>query len=193
MIHDAELAARDAGQAGAGAPALLIGGLVLACAAGDREAFRRLYALTAPAVFGVLVAMLRDREAAADLAQEVYVAVWRSAESFRPERSDALAWLMTIARNRALDRLRAGRISGVQAPVEDVPDLAADLPPGGAVDAVVLRRALAALRPELRRALALVVLRGYTLDELAHTLNVPASTSRSWVRHGLMALREALP
>ena len=79
----------------------LIGELIVACAAGDRAAFRRLYELSSSQVFGVLVAMLRDRQSAADVAQEVYVAVWRNAASFRPERGSALAWLMTIARNRA--------------------------------------------------------------------------------------------
>ena len=103
----------------------LIGELIVACAAGDRAAFRRLYELSSSQVFGVLVAMLRDRQSAADVAQEVYVAVWRNAASFRPERGSALAWLMTIARNRAIDRLRADRARGLSAPIDDFPHLVA--------------------------------------------------------------------
>ena len=68
----------------------LIGELVVACAAGDRAAFRRLYELSSSQVFGVLVAMLRDRQLAADVAQEVYVSVWRNAASFSAERGLSL-------------------------------------------------------------------------------------------------------
>jgi RNA polymerase sigma-70 factor (ECF subfamily) len=186
-------AARSADQDGEAARRRLIGELVVACAAGDRPAFRRLYELSAPKVFGVLVAMLRDREAAADVAQEVYVSVWRNAATFRPERGSALAWLVTIARNRAIDRLRAARAGGLSAPIDDFPGLAADTPPAeNAVEALALRRALDALRPETRSALLLVFFRGYTHEEVARALNVPVGTSKTWVRRGLMALREAL-
>jgi RNA polymerase sigma-70 factor (ECF subfamily) len=185
-------AARETGR-GDGDAGRLIGELIRACAAGDRSAFRQLYELSSPKIFGVLVAMLRDREAAADVAQEVYVAVWRNAASFRPESGSALAWLATIARNRAIDRLRAARARGVAAPLEDFPGLAADLPAAeSAVDALALRRALDALRPEVRRALLLVYFRGYTYEEVALALEVPVGTSKTWVRRGLMALREAL-
>jgi RNA polymerase sigma-70 factor (ECF subfamily) len=171
----------------------LIGDLILASAAGDRLAFRRLYEASSSKVFGVLVAMLRDREAAADVAQEVYVSVWRNAASFRPEAGSALAWLMTITRNRAVDRLRAGRARGASVPIDDFPGLAADLPPAeGAVDALALRRALDTLRPEVRHTILLVFFRGYTHEEVARALNVPLGTSKTWVRRGLVALRKAL-
>jgi RNA polymerase sigma-70 factor (ECF subfamily) len=185
--------AQGAGLGDEDAQRRLVGELILACAAGDRAAFRRLYELSAPKVLGVLVAMLRDRDAAADLAQEVYVSVWRNAASFRPERGSGLAWLVTIARNRAIDRLRAARARGISAPIEDFPALAADLPPAeGAVDALALRRALEGLRPDVRRALLLVFFSGYTHEEVARALDVPVGTSKTWVRRGLMALREAL-
>lgn len=169
-----------------------IGELVVACAAGDRTAFHRLYELSAPRVFGMLVGMLRDREAAADIAQEVYVAVWRNAASFRPEAGSAIGWLMTIARNRAIDRLRAARARAAS-PIDDFPHLAADLPPAdGAVGTLVLRRALDRLRPEIRRSLLLVFFGGYTYEEVARALDVPVGTSKTWVRRGLMALRKEL-
>ena len=171
----------------------LIGELIVACAAGDRAAFHRLYELSSSQVFGVLVAMLRDRQSAADVAQEVYVSVWRNAASFRAERGSALAWLMTITRNRAIDRLRADRARGLSAPIDDFPHLVARAPPAeSAVDAHALRRALDALRPEIRRALLLVFFNGYTHEEVARALSVPVGTSKTWVRRGLMALRKEL-
>jgi RNA polymerase sigma-70 factor (ECF subfamily) len=187
-------AARGAGQVGDDdARRRLIGELILACATGDRLAFRRLYELSSSKVFGVLVAMLRDRETAADVAQEVYVSVWRNAGSFRPEAGSGLAWLMAITRNRAVDRLRAGRARGLSAPIDDFPGLAADLPPAeGAVDVLALRRALDTLRPEVRRTILLVFFRGYTHEEVARAMDVPLGTSKTWVRRGLIALRKAL-
>jgi RNA polymerase sigma-70 factor (ECF subfamily) len=193
LLIQATYSAAPGADQGDDARGRLIGELVLACAGGDRPAFRRLYELSSPKVFGVLVGMLRDRDAAAEVAQEVYVSVWRNAASFRPERGSALGWLVTIARNRAIDRLRAARARGVSARIDDFPDLAADTAPAeSAVDALALRRALLALRPEPRRALLLVFFRGYTHEEVARALNVPVGTSKTWVRRGLMALREAL-
>ena len=81
--------------------------LIGACAAGDRPAFRRLYDLSSRFVCGIIRAILRDKEMVAEVAQEVYVSIWQRADSFDDERRNPLAWIAAIARNRALDRLRA--------------------------------------------------------------------------------------
>ena len=110
-----------------------------------------------------------------------------------PSAAAPSAWLMTIARNRAIDRLRAARMRGLYLPIDEFPALAADVSPAdGAVDALALRRALDALRPDIRRALLLVFYRGYTHEEVARALNVPVGTAKTWVRRGLMTLRKAL-
>lgn len=185
--------AQDARRGDEEARRRLLGELIVACAAGDRTAFRRLYDLSASQVLGVLVAMLRDRQAAADVAQEVYVSVWRNAASFRAERGSALAWLMTITRNRAIDRLRADRARGLAMPIDDFEHLAARTPPAdSALDARALNRAMDTLRPDVRRALLLVFFAGYTHEEVARALSIPVSTSKTWVRRGLMALRKEL-
>ncbi len=167
--------------------------LLEACAAGDRAAFRRLYDLSSRFVFGVVLAILRDSQMAEDVAQEVYISVWKRARTFDTGKGNPLAWMAAIARNRAIDRLRAERARGFISYTDDVPDIAGDAPPADlTVDAITVRRALADLRPEFRNALLLTYFQGYTHSELAGVLNVPAGTARSWVRRGLAALKEAL-
>lgn len=167
--------------------------LLEACAAGDRAAFRRLYDLSSRFVFGVILAILRDAQMAEDVAQEVYISVWKRAGSFDAGKGNPLAWMAAIARNRAIDRLRAERARGFISYTDQVPDIAGDAPPADlTVDAITVRRALADLRPEFRNALLLTYFKGYTHSELAGVMNVPVGTAKSWVRRGLAALKEAL-
>src|SRR4029453_15611787 len=86
--------------------------LIGACAAGDRLAFRRLYDLSSRFVCGIILAILRDNEMAAEVAQEAYISIWQRAGSLHDERRNPLAWIAAIARNRAIDRLRAERARG---------------------------------------------------------------------------------
>ena len=167
--------------------------LIEACGKGDRVAFRRLYDLSARFTFGVIQAVLRDAEMAEEVAQEVYVSVWKRASSFDTEKGNPLAWMAAIARNRAIDRLRAERARGFVSYSDDVPDIVDDAAPADlTVDALAVRKVLADLRPEFRQALLLTYFQGYTHSELAGVLNVPVGTAKSWVRRGLSALQEAL-
>ncbi len=167
--------------------------LIDACAAGDRAAFRRLYDLSSRFVFGVVLAILRDSGMAEEVAQEVYISVWKRARSFDTDKGNPRAWIAAIARNRAIDRLRAERARGFISYTDEVPDIAGDAPPADlTVDAITVRRALADLRPEFRNALLLTYFKGYTHSELAGVMNVPVGTAKSWVRRGLAALKEAL-
>jgi RNA polymerase sigma-70 factor (ECF subfamily) len=167
--------------------------LIGACAAGDRPAFRRLYDLSSRFVCGIILAILRDKEMVAEVAQDVYVSIWQRAHSFNNEKRNPLAWIAAIARNRAVDRLRAERTRAFIVATDEVPDIAGDDPPAGLlVEGVAARRVLADLRPEFRRALLLSYFMGYTHTELARALDVPVGTAKSWVRRGLAALKEAL-
>jgi RNA polymerase sigma-70 factor (ECF subfamily) len=167
--------------------------LIGACATGDRPAFRQLYDLSARFVFGIVLAIVREREAAAEVAQDVYVSIWQRAESFDAKKGNPLAWMAAIARNRAIDRLRADRVRGFVTATDEVPDIAGNDPPAGLlVDAIALRRALDDLRPDFRKALLLSYFKGYSHVELAGALDIPVGTAKSWVRRGLAALKEAL-
>ncbi len=170
-----------------------LGWLLAACAKGDRAAFRRLYELTSRQVFGITSAVLRDRGLAEEVAQEVYLSIWRQASRFDGKRGSAFSWVASIARNRAIDRLRAERARGFVEYTDTLPELALHPENGlGSVEALALRTALDGLRAEYRRAVLLNYFQGYSHSELAKVLGVPVGTAKSWVSRGLTALREAL-
>jgi RNA polymerase sigma-70 factor (ECF subfamily) len=94
-------------------------------AAGDRAALRLVYDETAAKLFGVCLRILNDRSEAEDVLQEVYLTVWRKAGAFDETRASPITWLVAIARNRAIDRVRPGRVLRLSEPIEaarDVPD-----------------------------------------------------------------------
>lgn len=164
--------------------------MLVASGRGDRRAFRILYDETARFVFGAVVAILRDRHLAEDVAQEVYVMIWQRAARFEPERGHGLAWIAAIARNRAIDRLRMERARGFVTFEADVPDLIDETDASGqVVDRMTTKRLLANLKPEYRQALILAYYQGLSHSEIAEALNVPIGTAKSWVRRGLTVLR----
>jgi RNA polymerase sigma-70 factor (ECF subfamily) len=169
----------------------LIGRLVL----GDRAAFTSLYAATAPKLFGVTLRILGDRPDAEEALQECFVKVWRHAERFRPGDYPAMAWLVSIARNAAIDRLRARR-----APARDL-DSVTDLadssmtPEAAALNRDEGRRidhCLGKLGPDRAKAVRAAYVDGFTYEELAERFSVPINTMRTWLRRSLLSLRECL-
>ncbi|MGV6848191.1 MAG: RNA polymerase sigma factor [Marinibacterium sp.] len=167
--------------------------LLADCADGDRAAFRRLYDLSSRYVFGVVMAILKDRDMAADVAQEAFVRMWNRAGQFKTGCGNPLSWIGSIARNAAIDRLRAERARGFVEYSDDVPDVVTNADPSAhTLDSMVVRRLLQDLRPEYRKALLLCYFHGYTYIELASVLDVPVGTAKSWVRRGLAAMKEAL-
>ncbi|WP_299783228.1 RNA polymerase sigma factor [uncultured Roseobacter sp.] len=167
--------------------------LLAACAEGDRAAFRRFYDLSARYVFGVVLSIMRDHDLAKEVAQEAFVRMWKRAHQYHPESGNPLSWIGTIARNCAIDRLRSERTRGFVEFTDDVPELSDQTDPATqTLDSLVIRRLMADLRPEHRKALMLCYFQGYTYIELASVMNIPVGTAKSWVRRGLAALREAM-
>ena len=162
----------------------LLGRLV----SGDQAALGELYDLHAGLVNALALRILRDRAEAEEVVQEVFVQVWRQAARFDPERGSAQAWLCTIARTRALDRLRR-RTSRREDPVESAP-VPTGRPPHE--DALTVRRALAGLPDDQRRALELAYYEGLTQSEIAERLSQPLGTIKTRIRTALLRLREAL-
>src|SRR6266571_2739072 len=97
-------------------------------ATGDRAALRLVYQDTSAKLFGVCLRILNDRSEAEDVLQEVYVTVWRKAASYDPSRASPITWLVAIARNRAIDRLRASAISRRVDPIEAAPEIRDEAP-----------------------------------------------------------------
>jgi len=166
--------------------------LVLRIGQADRDAFRLFYERYAGRLLAYVRQISRDREVAEDVVQEVFLAVWRKAASYRPERGDVPGWLYTITRNRVVDRWR--RKGGM---VEDdgFDLLALEAPERGdeghAVDLSV-RQALAALTVEQRQAIELAYFGGLTYEETANRLQLPLGTLKSRIRAGLARMRGVL-
>lgn len=176
---------------------------------GNRLAFQELYRLTAPHLFAVVLRIQGNRSLAEDVLQDVYVNVWRAARTFDAQRSQPLTWLGSIARHRAIDSLRRQQTQPDTVPMEvfDLPpgederapaDELASAEPGPlellerAGRARALQDCMQALRPEQQQGLALAFYQGLSHSEVAQHLGQPLGTVKSWLRRGLLALRNCL-
>ncbi|WP_305595511.1 sigma-70 family RNA polymerase sigma factor [Phenylobacterium sp.] len=165
-------------------------------AAGDRAALRRLYEATSAKLFGVCLRILSDRSECEDVLQEVYLTIWRRADGFEPAKGGAVAWMSRIARNRAIDRLRArgplaGAIDVSEIEIEDTAPRAEALMEA-AQDRGRLGDCLEELDPRTRGVIRTAFFEGVTYEALAHSLEQPLGTVKSWIRRGLLKLRVCL-
>ena len=177
--------------------------------AGDEAAFMAVYDAHASLLFGIVTRLLSDREAAADVVQETYLTLWQRAAQFRPEAGSLRTWLMRIARNRALDRLRAearrprlvafaepAAADGGRTAHADQTAVAVDDAPESSnerrwVQAVV-RTALADMPADERLVLVLAYDEGLSQSQIATRLALPVGTVKSRTRRAMARLREAL-
>ena len=164
-------------------------------ALGDRQAFSDLFDRAGPKLFGLCLRVLKDRAEAQDALQDAFVKVWRNAGRFEVTDHHPMSWLITIARNTAIDRLRARKRH------EDIDDHAHYLPGSGASpetaaiaasEAARIRACLAELPEDRRDAVRRAYLEGDSYADLAQHFGIPLNTVRSWLRRGLMALRECM-
>nr|WP_315597239.1 sigma-70 family RNA polymerase sigma factor [uncultured Cupriavidus sp.] len=164
-------------------------------AQGDQQAFASLYRHTSSKLFGVCRTMLRNQGDAEDVLQEVYAIVWRQACTFEPARASAMTWLIAVARNRSIDRLRLHREDQLDEPqelgIEDdrpTPALAAEQ----SQERVRLERCLDELPSQQKHAVREAFFSGATYAELAERLGVPLGTMKSWIRRSLTQLKACL-
>ncbi len=170
--------------------------LLVRVADGDAAAFQAFYDRTSAKLFGVILRILIERQESEDVLQEVYLIVWRKAATFDAAKASPITWAATIARNRAIDRLRA-RPPRAQVPIEAAFDLVDDGPAQDAglihdQDARRIAAALSTLEPRHAAAIRACYFDGVTYDELAAREQVPVGTLKSWVRRGLIRLRDLL-
>lgn len=168
-----------------------------AVASGDRAAFEQLYRATSSKLFGICLRVLPDRGEAEDVLQEVYTTVWNKAAQFDASRASAITWLAMIARNRAIDRLRASPAPSRQAPIEiaEMVEDPASSPLGEAEDAADRER-LGACMDQLdsrrRTLIRTAFFEGATYEDLAARIGSPLGSVKSWIRRGLLQLRACL-
>lgn len=172
-----------------------IAALIARVALKDRRAFSDLYDRTCAKLYGVCLRILKDRTQAEDALQEIYVKVWRNASGFATGRGAGMTWLVAIARHQAIDaaRMRVLRLDELDA-AGDIADQSPD-PERQAVASDERRRidaCLDELKPERAQAVRAAYVEGYSYGELAERFSVPLNTMRTWLRRGLMSLRECL-
>lgn len=162
--------------------------LVRRLAAQDQSALAEFYDRFAALVNALALRILRDSSDAEDVVQEVFLQVWRQADRFDPSRGSPEAWLCTIARTRAIDRLRR------RAARREEPEEAAPPPAGGPrnEETLAVRKAISELSEDQRRALELAYYEGLTQTEIAARLGEPLGTIKTRIRTAMIRLREAL-
>jgi len=169
--------------------------LLSRCAAADAGALERLYELASPLLFAALTRILRRRSLAEEALQDVFVSIWQRASQFQASRGRAMAWMMSIARYRAIDLLRHERSAPILVP--DVPDRGVGdddkeessswMPTTG-----LLERCLGLLNDQQRNCLELAYVGGNSHEDISRLTGNPLGTVKSWIRRGLQSLRKCL-
>jgi RNA polymerase sigma-70 factor (ECF subfamily) len=171
-------------------PEIELAQLLQRCAARDSAAFRSLYDKTSPILFARLLRMLRRRSVAEEALQDVYVRIWERAAQFEAHRGRALAWMVTIARYCAIDLMRRERMTLVG---DDALDDIADESPADSIEKPNnFDHCIGQLNDNTRKCLTLAFVEGRSHDEIARVTANPLGSVKSWIRRGLLSLKECL-
>ncbi len=164
--------------------------LLAKTAIGSRDAFRELYQLTVTHLFPVALRILKQQDKAEEAVQDAYVQIWDKANQFHASRGSAGAWMCTIVRYRALDQLRRRPPETSDEQVPELSDPRDEI--GRLLQGSDLQLCFEDLSAEQQQAVSLAYLEGLSHAELSSRLAAPLGTIKSWVRRGLLALRECL-
>jgi RNA polymerase sigma-70 factor (ECF subfamily) len=164
--------------------------LLLRCSRQDSGALEEIFRRISSILLAVLVRMLRSRDLAEDALQDVFILIWSRAGQFDSHRGRAMAWMVGIARNRAIDILRSRKedVSLDVVPEPVVVDRASE----SSLTKRSLAQCFSLLSGEQRRCLELAYEHGLSHEGIAATLSTPLGTVKSWVRRGLVSLRRCL-
>ena len=164
----------------------------------DQSALAQLYDASSQLVYGLALRILGDAGAAEEVTLDVYLQVWKQADRFDPVRGRVSTWLMTMARSRAIDKLRgkAQELSQAET-LEAVAETRSENPDPEQSAAVAqqqaeVRKALSTLSEEQRHAIELAFFNGLSQNEIAMKLNEPLGTIKTRIRNGMLKLREIL-
>lgn len=166
-------------------------------AAGDQAALEIVYRMTRVKLFGICLRILGDRKEAEDALQDVYINLWQRADRYDPARASPISWLATFARNRAIDRLRTGKVRGGAVGIEKAAPLPDESPLADALlvdaeQAAQIHKCIAGLDTRTQTHIRAAFFEGKTYAQLADQAGVPLGTMKSWIRRGLQRLRACL-
>lgn len=164
----------------------------------DVTAFEQLYDRHSRTVYSLVLRILQQPSTAEEVVQDVFLLLWRNADQYDPSRGPFVPWLLTLARNRALDHLRLKserqRRREEQAdelpPVMAAPEFEKQLDEKRRAERV--RTLMGELQPQQKRAIELAYFEGLSHTEIAEKLQEPLGTVKSWIRNGLLRLKEGL-
>ena len=169
--------------------------LLLKVSRGDKVAFRQLYEQVSPLLYAVALRLLKRREAAEEVVQDVFLTLWHAADQYDISRGSVKTWLSTITRNRCIDRLRRQPAAYLE---QDTDELAADErddPLNQALskeDVALLTECFETLDEQQRRCVSLAFFDGMTHQQVATSLDVPLGSAKTWTRRGLNVLKKCM-
>lgn len=165
----------------------------------DVNAFEEIYVRHSRIVYSLVLRILRQGSTAEEVVQDVFLQLWRNSSHYDAHRGPFIPWLLTLARNRALDqlRLKGERQRRREDQTEELPQIAAAAPEyERALDekrrAERVRSLMSSLPAAQKKAIELAYFEGLSHSEIAATLNEPLGTVKSWIRNGLLRLKESL-
>lgn len=166
------------------------------CALREQRALEELYRAVAGQLLAVLLRMLRSRAVAEEALQDVMVRIWQRADQYASYRGRPMAWMVSIARYRAIDLLRAQR---THATLDETPEALLADETAQDTDSLAsehlqrsLNDCLSRLSQQQRQCISLAYVDGYSHDEIARSVGTPLGTVKSWVRRGLLSLKRCL-
>jgi len=170
--------------------------LLASTATGNRDAFKTLYERCSAKLFGVILRILKNKEKAEDVLQDVFLKIWQKAGTYNAAYGKPITWMATIARNRAIDVIRAARPTQT---IEEPGDEEEIFQLGGQAaqnldfeDLETLRFCLGEMNEDVRKYVLLAYYEGYSREELSHNYDIPVGTIKTRLRRGLLALRSCL-
>lgn len=157
----------------------------------SKTAFEYLYDNYSPALYGVIFNILKNEEASNDALQEVFVKIWNNFDSYNPERSRLYTWMMNIARNHSIDKLRSKTMKGdreLKSDKDFIRNSSATSSPF--TDGIGLKKLVDDLESEQKDIIELLYFQGFTQSEAADELSIPLGTVKSRVRLAMNKLRK---
>jgi RNA polymerase sigma-70 factor (ECF subfamily) len=167
--------------------------LVLLLRQQSKEAYNYLYRQYSAVLYGVIKRIVNDDQTAQDVLQEVFVKIWNNIQQYNAEKGRIYTWMINIARNSAIDKLRSkgeimkGKIRGDE---ETVNNIGWGMQTEQNTDAIGLRNMVAALKPEYKTIVELAYFKGFTMEEIGKALNIPVGTVKTRMRYAIQSLRQ---